>query len=78
MRIMRTIVDIPEKDLAALRRIQQRRAASRATLIREAVAALISNEEQQPFSDKPAFGLWRDRGKDGIAYQQDARSEWAP
>ena len=70
---MRTLVDIPEQQLAALAAMGAARKESRAELIRLAIAAFIATHKGD--TDQ-AFGLWGKRQIDGLAYQQQARSEW--
>ena len=45
----------------------------RAALVREAVSDFLERNRRDP---REAFGLWRDRGEDGIAYQERLRGEW--
>lgn len=74
---MRTIVDIPESDLKALKREQQKRHVSRAELVREAISQyLATNAQSADRSKRVAFGLWRSRGEDGLSYQERLRSDW--
>jgi hypothetical protein len=71
---MRTLVDIPERQIKALTRLSKARKTSRAAIIREAVSAYL---EKEPFGEKdPAFGLWGDRAVDGLEYQRKIRAEW--
>ncbi len=43
------------------------------------VAALRLMKERAAVSDvtDDAFGLWKDRGQDGLAYQREIRAEWS-
>lgn len=69
----RILVDIPQKhidDLGAIARVEKR---SRAEVIRNAIAAYV--EQNKPVAAE-AFGLWKDRQVDGLAYQDTLRSEW--
>ena len=51
-----------------------REGISRAEAIRRAIGEhLLRNP---PPDRKPAFGLWRGRGIDGLKYQEAIRSEW--
>ena len=70
---MRTLIDIPEKQIQALTAISQAEKVSRAELIREAIAYYL--EKKKPLSDD-AFGLWKNHQVDGLAYQEQVRSEW--
>ncbi len=72
---MRTIVDLPDEQIAALKRVARAKKVSRAEVIREAVAQYLV--EQTP-DRVDAFGLWggaRPR-EDGVAYQRRLRREW--
>ncbi|MEQ1486746.1 CopG family transcriptional regulator [Methyloglobulus sp.] len=70
---MRTLIDIPEKQLKALTAISQAEKVSRAEVIREAIAYYLEKKISQ--SDG-AFGLWKDHKVDGLSYQEQVRSEW--
>lgn len=74
--IMRTIVDLPEDQLAALDALARRDRVSRAATIRRAVALLVRAERGQAAGS--AFGIWRDRREDGRAYQDRVRAEEWP
>ena len=70
---MRTLVDIPERQITALTSICANQGLSRAEAIRQAIALYI--EENKSASDD-AFGLWSKEPRDGLSYQEQARSEW--
>ena len=72
---MRTIIDLPADQVDALDTICQRDQISRAEAIRRAVTLLIHDNRKSGAQD--AFGIWRDRGEDGLAYQQRLRGEWS-
>lgn len=74
---MRTIIDLPEPQLAALAILEARQQASRAHLIREAVAEYLIKHASSP----SAFGLWQRSGvaqniPDGLVFQRQIRDEW--
>jgi predicted transcriptional regulator len=71
---MRIAVDIPDDQLAGLTRLAKREGVSRASLLREAIAALLVQKRKSAID--AAFGLWADRKEDGLAYQERLRSEW--
>ena len=77
MQEMRTIIDIPERDIAELKLIQQKQSVSRAELIRRAVAELVRSQRQSAVAERPGFGAWNRHKEDGLAYQQRMRSEWS-
>ena len=72
---MRTIIDLPPAQLDALGRFCAREGVSRAEAIRRAVASLL--ERDRAAVPGRAFGLWRQRPVDGLAYQRRLRREWA-
>ena len=71
---MRTLVDIPTPDIAALDALGRARGASRAKLIREAVVEYLGHQAPAPRAD--AFGLWSRDEEDGVSYQRRLRAEW--
>jgi Ribbon-helix-helix protein, copG family len=70
---MRTLVDIPERELEELNALSQARKMSRAELIRQAVAGFLA-ENRTGLED--SFGIWKKRGVDGVKYQEKLRGEW--
>ncbi|HUD14450.1 MAG TPA: hypothetical protein VMQ56_12415 [Terracidiphilus sp.] len=81
---MRTLVDIPERQLDDLSAICAVRNLSRAEAVRQALDAFIA--QNRP-SREAAFGLWKGQTvvlpgdsdplpDDGLAYQEKLRSEW--
>jgi len=70
---MRTLVDIPDRQIKDLTAICEAEKVSRAEVIRQAIAAYI--EKKKPAAVE-IFGLWRDRKTDGLVYQEQVRSEW--
>jgi hypothetical protein len=47
---------------------------SRAALVREAITDFL-RVKSIPQAEA-AFGLWKQRNKDGVVYQNDLRQEW--
>lgn len=76
MTVMRTIIELPGEQLEALDALCRRDRISRAEAIRRAVALLV--QAQGGVASGAAFGMWRDRAEDGLAYQERMRSEWRP
>ncbi len=72
---MRTIVDIPNDVIKSLAIICEKENKSRAVLIREAIDEYLAKKTSNSMED--AFGLWKGRKKDGLAYQEEIRSEWS-
>lgn len=70
---MRALVDIPEKQINQLTLICETKKVSRAEAIRQAIGLYI---EQNKIDDMDAFGIWKDKKIDGLAYQEQVRSEW--
>ena len=74
--VMRTIIDLPQDQLAALDGICRREAISRAEAIRRAVDLLVRDRAAD--ASHAAFGLWQGaRAIDGLTYQERIRREWA-
>ena len=71
---MRTIIDIPNSQLDLLNLFALQEKISRAELIRRAVADYL--ERHATVANDEAFGLWKQRSEDGVAYQQRLREEW--
>jgi hypothetical protein len=72
---MRTIIELPETQLDALDAWCRREGISRAEAIRRAIASHL--HEARTGGDRPAFGLWRTRPVDGLAYERRLRDEWS-
>lgn len=72
--MMRTVVDLPDDQLRAIKALAKRQNISQAEAIRRAVGAYLAIQSA-PDRESPAFGLWRGR-PDGLRYQQDLRDEW--
>jgi len=72
----RTTVDHPAEQVTRLTRLARRRQLARAEVIRRAVMEYLQRQGDQLAEE--AFGLWRDRSEDGLAYQRRLRDEWPP
>ena len=72
---MRTIIDLPDHQLDSLAELCRQGRISRAEAIRRAVALYI-NKHAAADKDE-AFGLWRGRKVEGVAYQRRLRREWS-
>lgn len=78
---MRTIVDIPEGQIAQLDQIGAREKLSRAELVRRAVAEYLREhkKDQKALLDK-YFGMMKGSSAfdnmDGLAWQKKMRGEW--
>lgn len=73
---MRVLVDLSEKDIAALERIGAAERRSRAAIIRDAISTYLSSRRKKKNNMEAAFGAWGDRGIDGVEYQRKLREEW--
>ena len=78
---MRTIVDLPQSQIEALRALEIRRNVSRAELVRQAVAEYVETHAHTDAEE--AFGAWaRGSGakippkRDGVTMQRKLRAEW--
>ena len=73
---MRTIIELPEKQIEALTRLSRSKKVSRAEIIRQAVDGYLQLNSP---AMEDAFGAWRGKGKrrDGVALQRKLRGEWA-
>ncbi|MFN8062375.1 MAG: ribbon-helix-helix protein, CopG family [Vicinamibacterales bacterium] len=71
---MRTIVDLTDSHLEALDALCEREAISRAEAVRRAVAEYT--KRARAAAPDQAFGLWRTRIGDGLAYERRLRREW--
>jgi len=63
-----------DAQIQALDELSKRQDQSRASLIRHAVDDFLAKHRSVQILD--AFGLWGDRQIDGLAYQEQVRSEW--
>ena len=71
---MRTVVNLPEEDLKAIKAIARREKVSQAEAIRRAVKAYLASNAPEP--DPAAFGIWAGR-TEGLQYQEALREEWS-
>ena len=75
---MRTIIDLPDYQIEALRLIEVRKNVSRAELVRQAIAQYVVQYAESP----DAFGAWKaktpaqKKAKDGVTIQRKLRAEW--
>ena len=71
---MRTLIDLPDSQMAALAALCDRLKQSRAAVVRAAIAEYLARHQQEACQD--AFGLWGPDTPDGIEYQRKVRAEW--
>lgn len=70
---MRTLIDIPDRHIQDLADMCAAEKKTRTELVRLAIAEYLE-KHHTPAAN--AFGIWKDRRIDGLAYQEQARSEW--
>ncbi len=77
---MRTVVDLPAEQIAALDLYTKQNGISRAEAVRRAVAAFVPKTPAKPQSLKkhPAFGSVVKTGVDSVEMVRELRSEWEP
>ena len=71
---MRTIIELPDAQIGALKSFCDREGISRAEAVRWAVADMLRRDRGQQLA--PAFGLWSKRPVDGVVLQKRLRREW--
>lgn len=71
---MRTIVEIPAGQLEALDALCRHEGISRAEAIRRSLAAYLPRARGS--ASQAAFGLWKHRKVDSLAYERRLRREW--
>ncbi|MEX1197597.1 MAG: CopG family transcriptional regulator [Pseudohongiellaceae bacterium] len=71
---MRTIVDLPEEQVEALKHMSEQSKLSRAALMRQAVAEFLLHHQAGVAGE--AFGIWKNQQRDGLEYQRRLREEW--
>lgn len=62
---MRAVIDLPEQQFEALKALAKRGKASRAELVRRALAEYLAC--RAPRLEDEAFGVWGERNVDGLA-----------
>ena len=71
----RTLVGFSDKDLSELDALSALKQVPRSELIRQAVGAYLE-KLRPPDNSDDAFGLWKGKKIDGLAYQKKLRDEW--
>jgi predicted transcriptional regulator len=73
---MRTLVDLPDDDIAWLDAVARAEGRSRTAVVRDAISAFRHAEDKTEMEQY--FGLWARHGStvDGLAYERALRSEW--
>jgi metal-responsive CopG/Arc/MetJ family transcriptional regulator len=70
----RILVDLPDAQIEELAVLVEAEQRPRAAVIRDAIEAYIAQHKRELGVD--VFGLWKNKSVDGLAYQQELRSEW--
>lgn len=73
---MRTIIQIPDAFAKLLSEICRREKISRAEAIRRAIAQYTKEFVSQEVKDNSAFGMWKNRKIDSLAFERSVRKEW--
>lgn len=71
---MRTIIEIPQEVIRTLDRIGEQERKSRAAIIRKAIHLYLDGRALT--ESEAGFGVWKEKGIDGLRYQEQLRSEW--
>ncbi len=72
--IMRTIVDLPDEQVDALKDLCKTQGISRAEAVRRALADMLA--KQKVTGREKAFGAWKRKKLDSRAFVQKLRREW--
>lgn len=77
---MRTIIDLPDEQLMALRDLCEREGISRAEAIRRAIAEWLESPERTRARRHAAlqstFGAWKHKNLDALEHVRALRDEW--
>lgn len=71
---MRTIIDIPQDILDGIDGVAKELNISRAEAVRRAIAEYV--KERSRARPDAAFGIWKFRKIDSLAYEDSIRGEW--
>lgn len=77
--MIRTIITIPESDKEWLDRYSHLHHQSIAETVRQAIHCYQSHQVESEEDDavlRETAGIWRSRGRDGLAYERELRQEW--
>lgn len=72
---VRTIVDLPEEQLAGLTRLCQQQNISRAEAVRRAIDRLLKESATQ--KEDVGFGIWKHKRIDARKFIDKLRDEWS-
>ena len=71
-----TPIDRIQQQLSQLPPEKQSEVLDFVSSLRQQLTRSASRYKQRPLRDHPAFGSWRGRGIDALAYERSIRSEW--
>ena len=71
---MRTIIDIPQNILEGIDALAKAQKISRAEAVRRAMTEYL--EKRRRSKPDAAFGIWKSRKIDPLAYEDAIRGEW--
>lgn len=74
MMTMRTIIDLQDQQVSALKKLGKQTRLSRAELIRRAVNDYLEKMITRKSSD--VFGIWQDKPENSLDFQNEIRREW--
>ena len=70
---MKTLIDIPDRQIRSLSELCDKFSISRAEAVRRAIDLFVKNNEP---SQVDVFGSWKNKSDDGLTYQEQLRDEW--
>jgi len=74
---MRTTVELPQDQVEALDRLSQEDRRACEAVIQAAVADYLEDDRKRRRAlIEAGFGIWKDRGIDGLEYERAIRAEW--
>jgi hypothetical protein len=76
---MAVLIELPEHQVVLLKQYCNEAQISEAEAVGQALTQFLEQIMQKPsriLREHPAFGLWRDKQEDGLAYQKRLRDEW--
>ena len=73
--IMRTVIFLTDEQAERLAEVCRNQGITRAEAVRRALARYL--DEHRPRHQQAAFGIWRGRHPDGLAYERRLRGEWS-
>lgn len=74
MMTMRTIIDLKDQQVLALKKLVKQTRLSRSELIRRVVNDYLEKMLTRKSSD--VFGIWQDNPKNALEFQNEIRQEW--